>query len=39
VKTVGLVTGQVVASKLFPVAMLPGSVAEVKAASEGEFQE
>ena len=39
VKTVGLVAGQVVASKLFPVAMLPGSVAEVKTPSEGEFQE
>jgi hypothetical protein len=39
VKTVGLVAGQVVASKLFPVAMLPGSVAEVKTPSEGKFQE
>jgi hypothetical protein len=39
VKTVGLVAGQVVASELFPVAMLPGSVAEVQTPNEGKFQE
>jgi hypothetical protein len=39
VKTVGLVAGQVVASELIPVAMFPGSVAEVKTPNEGKFQE
>lgn len=39
VKTVSLVAGKVVASELFPVAMLPGSVAEVQTPNEGRFQE
>lgn len=38
-KTVGLVAGQVVASELFPVAVLPGSVAKVQTPNEGKFQE
>lgn len=39
VKTVGLVAGQVVASELFPISMLPGSVAEVQTPNEGKFQQ
>jgi hypothetical protein len=39
VKTVGLVAGQVVASEFIPVAVLPGSVAEVRTPTEGKFQE
>jgi hypothetical protein len=39
VKTVGLIAGKVVASELLPVAMLPGSVAEVQTPNAGKFQE
>jgi hypothetical protein len=38
VKTVGLVTDQVVASELFPGPVLRGSVAEVQKPNEGKFQ-
>lgn len=39
VKTVGLLAGQVVAHELFPVAVVPGSVAEGRTLTEGKFQE